>query len=265
MTASVRNWRCWSVGSAVALLLLTATVLAEPGKSGDSSSNAPGVDMFGAIERGDIAVQLIFKDSTQCRVRIENKTDKPLSVKLPDAFAGVPVLAQRAGASATGRSSGTSNKSGGGQQSMGGGMGGGGMMGGGMGMFNVAPEKVGQLDVPVVCLEHGKHDPRPNIPYEIKPIDSVSTKAGVRELCEMLSTGKVDQRAAQAAAWHLNNNMTWEELAAKRLKHANGTSEPYFSRAEIQAGIQVATTAVKAAAERQKQSTGTGTSQSASQ
>ncbi len=123
--------------------------------------------MFAAIEKGDIAVQLILKDSTQCRVLIENKTDKPLNVKLPDAFAGVPVLAQRGGGGGGGgggsRSSGSGSK-GGGQQSMGGGMGGGGMMGGGMGMMNVPPEKVGQLDVPVVCLEHGKRDPRPQCP-----------------------------------------------------------------------------------------------------
>ena len=49
------------------------------------------------MEKGQIAVKLIPKDSTQCRVLIENKTDKPLTVKLPETFAGVPVLAQRAG------------------------------------------------------------------------------------------------------------------------------------------------------------------------
>ncbi len=45
------------------------------------------------MEKGDISVKVIPKDSTQCRVLIENKTDQPLSVKLPDAFAAVPVLA----------------------------------------------------------------------------------------------------------------------------------------------------------------------------
>jgi len=98
--------------------------------------------MFAAIEKGDIAVQLSFKDATQGRIRIENKTDKPLNVKLPDAFAGVPVLAQ-AGGGGGGHSSSSSSKKGGNQS-----MGGGGGMGGGMGMFNVAPEKVGQIDVP---------------------------------------------------------------------------------------------------------------------
>ena len=143
-------------------------------------------------------------------------------------------------------------------------MGGRGGMGGGMGMFNVAPEKVGQFDVPVVCLEHGKPDPRPSIPYEIKPLESFTTTTGVHELCQMLGTGQVDQRAAQAAAWHLNNGMTWEALAAKRIRHANGTSEPYFSQAEIQAGMKMAYTAVKLASDKQKPSSDAKVNTSAS-
>ena len=90
-------------------------------------------------------------------------------------------------------------------------------------MFNVPPEKVGQLKVATVCLEHGKREPRAAIPYEIKPLDSVTTKPGVRELCAMLGSGQINQRAAQAAAWHLNNGMSWQELAAKRHRFANGT------------------------------------------
>ena len=76
----------------------------------------------------------------------------------------------------------------------------------------------------------------------------------------MLGSGQINQRAAQAAAWHLNNDMSWQELAAKRLRHANGTSQPYFSPEEIQAGMQVAATAVKVAEERQKQNTSPSTS-----
>jgi hypothetical protein len=63
----------------------------------------------------------------------------------------------------------------------------------------------------------------------------------------------MSQRAAQAAAWHLNNDMTWEELAAKRIKHANGTSEPYFTQQDLQAGMKIAAVAVKIAEERRQQ------------
>jgi hypothetical protein len=178
MTVDIRKWQSRGLISAIALLLLTATVMAAPGKSGQYNPNDQTVDMFAAIEKGDIAVQLSFKDSTEGRMRIENKTDKPLNVKLPDAFAGLPVLAQRNnGGGGNGRNGGGGgNRGGGGSQGMGGGGGMGmGGMGGGMGMMNVPPEKVGQMDFVAVCLEHGKHEPRPNIPYEIKPLESFTT------------------------------------------------------------------------------------------
>ena len=135
---------------------------------------------------------------------------------------------------------------------MGGGMGGGGG-GMGMGMMNVAPEKVGQIKVNTVCLEHGKAEPRAAIPYEIKPIESFTQKPGVKELCQMLGTGKIDQRAAQAAAWHLSNGMSWQELAAKvGVKHINGTTTPYFTPQELQTAVALAGNALKIAAENEK-------------
>ena len=215
--------------------------------------------MFAAIEKGDIAVKLIPKDSTQSKIIIENKTDQPLNVKLPDAFAGVPILAQAAPGMGGGANRGGTSGGNKGNQGVGGGMGG---MGGGMGggMFSVPPEGVGKLDVPTVCLDHGKREPRAAIPYQIKPIDSYTTKPGVRELCQMLGNGQVTRRAAQAAAWHLNNAMTWEQLAAKRLHHAGGMSQPYFSPAEIEAAIRAATAAERTAKEQQEQKSPSRTS-----
>jgi hypothetical protein len=199
------------------------------------------VELFSAMEKGQIDVKLLPKDSTQCRIFITNKTDKPLSIKLPEAFAGVPVLAQAAGGGAAGGGAGRSHSNnqeqstGGGMGMMGGmgGMGG----GGGMGMFNIAPEKVGQLKATTVCLDHGLREPRPNVPYQIKPIESATSKPAVQMLCKLVGQGALSQRAAQVAAWHLNNNMSLEQLAAKRLHYANGTSAPYFSAQELQAGM----------------------------
>lgn len=269
MRANVRNWQLRCLGSAVALLVLACVVWAAEGrtKTGTYEPADQTVEMFAGIEKGDIAVKLIPKDSTQCKVLIENKTDKPLNVKLPEAFAGVPVLAAQLGGGAGGRTSTRSNSGGNQNQSMGGGMGGmggGGMggMGGGGGFFNVPPEKVGKFDVTTVCLEHGKGEPRAAIPYEIKPLESFTTKPGVRELCELLGGGQVNQRAAQVAAWHLNNGMSWQELAAKRLRHANGTSQPYFTAEEMQGGMKIVATAVSLAEQRQQQNPSTTASAS---
>ena len=178
---------------------------------------------------------------------IENKTDKPLTVKLPDAFAGVPVLGaeRRGGAGRRRRRQPRRGRRAAAWAAAGAAW--------AAGMFNVPPEKIAQFKVATVCLEHGKAEPRAGIPYEIKPIESVTDKPEVQELCRMLGTGQINQRAAQAAAWHLNNGMSWQELAAKQLRHADGTSEPYFTPLEIRGGINLAGVATKAAEQRKQQ------------
>lgn len=145
-------------------------------------------------------------------------------------------------------------------------------MGGGMGMWNlppekvprqpavflnVRPEKVGKLQVATVCLEHGKPEPRPAMKYQIKPIGEFTDKKEVHELCRMLGTGRINQRAAQAAAWNLMGQMTWRELAAKRLRFANGTSRPYFAPQELNLALKLAGVATTLAKRREKSRDGT--------
>ncbi len=239
--------------------------------AGDRASAAHGaggtaevIELFAGIEQGQIEVQFIPKDSSQATVLVKNKTTKPLSIKLPEAFAGVPVLAQFGGMGGLGEGRGGRGGRGGygggygGGQMMGGGFGGMGGMGmgglggmggmGGQGMFNVAPEKIGQIKVTTVCLEHGKPEPRPSMKYEIKPIDQATDKPVVHEICASLGRGELNQRVAQIAAWHVNNGMSWEELAKKQYKYATGMTRPYFTREEIQAAmraVSVATLAVE--------------------
>lgn len=190
-----------------------------PKKLGEYNPADETVELFDALEAGRIAVKMIPKDVTEGRVFIRNKSGKPLNVKLPEAFAATPVLAQMMG--------------GGG----GGGQGGG---GGGMGMMNVPADKELNVRLPFVCLEHGKPDPRPKMTYELKRVKSFTEKPGISELLAQLARGDIDQRAAQAAAWHMNNDMSWEELAAKRIEYGDGTSAPYFNLPELQQGMAAA-------------------------
>ncbi len=244
---------------ATASLLLAAEV---KNATAEDQPEAKTVEMFAAMEAGDIEVKIIPRNSKQSTVLIENKTDKPLSIKLPQAFAGVPALAQFGGGGLGGGGLGGGGQ-GGGQQGFGGGMGGGGMGGGGMGgggmgggMFNVAPEKVGKIKVTTVCLEHGKKEPAARIPYKIVPIESFTDRANVIELCKMLGRGEIDQRAAQVTAWHLANDMSWEELARKEIKHLNGVREPYFTRAELLRALRIAQAANDRAKDNPVQSPG---------
>ena len=80
------------------------------------------------MDAGQIEVKIIPQNATKANVLIRNLTDKPVELRLPKAFASVPVLAQ-------GMMGGMGGMGGGGMGGMGGGgMGGGGGQAGGGGM-----------------------------------------------------------------------------------------------------------------------------------
>jgi hypothetical protein len=69
----------------------------------------------------------------------------------------------------------------------------------------------------------------------------------------MLGEGKLNQRVAQVAAWHLANNMSFEALAAKQVEHLGSPPEPYFSQHEVRAAMAVAGHAVAQASQVDKE------------
>jgi hypothetical protein len=235
-------------GAVVASLVLLAAMAvgAERRTSKRAKPAAPqgrSVELFAAMKSKEIEVSFVPRDEYEARVTITNKTKEPLNVRLPDAFAGMPVLAQNVGGGGRGGVGGA----GGQNQSMGGGMMGGGMMGGGMGMgmgggmMNVAPEKPAKFKVATVCLEHGKKPPRASVPYEIRPLEAFTTDPQVKALMVAFGTGKLDQRSTQAAAWHLANGLSWEQLASKTIQEfGNPVVQSYFSPQEIQAAMRLA-------------------------
>ncbi len=180
------------------------------------------IDVFDAIANDQIEVKFIALNANKANLIVANKTKQPLTIKLPEAFAGMPVLAQFGADDAN--------------QGVGG--------GGGGGPFNIAPEKTRKVEVACVCLEHGKPDPYAKVPYELKPLSAISDKPEVAALIARYSKGDISTKAAQAAAWHLQNGMSWKELAAKELEHVRGPNEPYFTRQEIAAAMKLADGAV---------------------
>jgi hypothetical protein len=182
--------------------------------------------MFRAIEEGKIEVNFYPKDATQATVIIKNKGDKPLDIALPRAFGAVHIL---------------------GQMGMGGGGYGGGMGGmGGGGMFRVEPDKTHKMKVPCVCLEHGKPDPNPRMKYKIVPIEQVNADPRVVQLCGLLGSGRVPQNTAQAAAWHLANGLSWEELMVKNRMESKYTGNiRFFNPMELQNAFQLSTLLIR--------------------
>jgi hypothetical protein len=99
----------------------------------------------------------------------------------------------------------------------------------------------------IVCLDHGLKDPNPRVPYKLIPIEQYAKSPVVTEVVKMLVRGDIDQHSAQAAAWHLQSGLSWDELAKKiGIKHINGSVEPYF----LQGHLERAFVAARVATER---------------
>ena len=251
--------------AALALVALPDSVRAEGGKD-DAETISAG--LFEAMDAGHVDVRIIPQDATKANVLIKNLTDKPLEIRLPSAFASVPVLAQGmmgggmgGGGMGGGGMGGGGMGGGGGGQAGGGGMGGGGMggggmggggMGGGMGMMRVAPDRMRKLQVTTVCLEHGKPDPNPKMAYKIVPLEQFSDDPKIRVLCEALGYGQVTQNTAQAAAWNIMDNLSWQELASKNRVESKYTGNiRWFSPIELQTAVTVVGECTRIADERQ--------------
>jgi hypothetical protein len=261
-----------SLCAAVAGIVIASSLVSNSLRGADRARKMEGaaaqfeqVELFEGMKAGTIAVRFIPADSRSANVLIKNNTDRPLTIKLPEAFAGVPVLAQMEMGGGMGGMGGGMGGMGGGMGGMGGGqgmgggfggMGGMGGMGGGMGgfggggfggmgggFFNVAAEKEGKVKVTTVCLEHGKTEPNPRMKYTIQPIEALTKDPRVVEVCKMVGRGDVPQNAGQAAAWFLANGLSWQELRAKdRIRSVAGTAK-YFSEQELALAMQIASIA----------------------
>jgi hypothetical protein len=208
-----------------------------------------GVDLFEGMRDGTLDAKVVPMSDHEARIFITNKTNQPVSIKLPEAFAAVP-LAQFGGGGGGGRAGGgggggrsssrSSSSSGGGQnQSSGGGLGGsGGGGGGGGGMFSVPAEKTAEINAETLCLDHGLRDPSPSVPYKLVPADEHLDRPAVVELLKAFGRGEMDHQAAQAAAWHLNNDMSWDELAAQKTGTKRSINRsPYFSGDQLKTAV----------------------------
>lgn len=212
-----------------------AVEAARPAAAAVSPSEVEQVGLFEAAASGRVEVKVVAKDSTEVCLMVTNKTDRPLGVVLPAAFAAVPALAQFAwpgqnqpAAQQAPQPLAVANRQA--------------WPPGALAnvppnpgpLWNIAPEKVGRVVLPAVCLEYGRPNPRAKFAYEVRPLEEVTARPGVARLVEMLGRGEIGQRAAQLAAWHLNNDMSWARLAGLRQRASIGTL-PLFARADLDA------------------------------
>lgn len=236
------------------------------------------VELFSAMDVGEVEVIVRAKDSANANMIVKNNSDKPLAIEMPAAFSTVPVMRQGGiglgggggglggGGGGLGGGGGGFGGGGGGNQGggggfgggqggggFGGGQGGGGLGGGGGGVFNIPPGRVGKVAVKIFCLEEGKPDPKSRIAYKIQPLADLNSDPKVFEMCRMLANDEVTQPVAQAAAWNVANGLTWEQLLHKnRIERMDGSFERYFAPRDIYFAQRVTTASAQRAEARAK-------------
>jgi len=210
--------------------------------------SAPKVGLFDGLADGTLNAKVVPNNSLGGTVYIENPSNKPVTVDMPDSFVAVPVLRQFGGGGGRGGggAGGAGGVGGAGGQAMGGGAGGlgggGGIGGGGFGgggMFSIPPEHTAKIPFNSVCLEHGKTDPDPTMNYKLIPVSQYSDNQQLDALLSLIGKNAIDPQVAQAAAWNLASNMSWQELAAKQSTEIGFTDSAYFTPQALQQAQQL--------------------------
>jgi hypothetical protein len=220
--------------SGIALLLVALpSALSQDTPRQDSLSQPAitqeSVEMFTAIDRQWIEVRYIPIDSAKGTLVMKNLVDRVVLIEMPDGFAAQPILAQfgQAGLGNGFGQGGPGGQNAGGQNA--GGQNAGGQNGGAgtqtvggnanaaggqpAGIFRIPPGRSIKKNAVTVCLEHGKADPKPNIPYQLMRLESLVHDPLLAGICSQLNSPQLDQVSGQAAAWHVANNMNWKHLS----------------------------------------------------
>jgi hypothetical protein len=323
------------LGAAATFLVALASGVFAQSTTSALAQGTASRNVLDAEAEGLVDVRFIANDARSAQVLVTNRGDQPLTLQLPPAFAGVPVLAQMGGQQGAGFGAGgiggqPQNVGGGGAQNAGMGIGGGAggnpfcwvarevygvhdprwlafrswmtwqapaflrdayadhgeafaawlherpvakaavrlamnqvvantspaAHGGHLRVnpvidsanepFNVPAGKTVAVRAPTVCLDYGRREPTPRMPYRLVALETVSQDARLAVILEGLSYGYVSQKVAQAAAWHLSSGRTWEQLAAEVIQRAGGDPDvPFFSPAELAAAKNAIAVATK--------------------
>lgn len=231
------------------------------------------VPLFAGRDDGRFDIRMTAQDAHRASVVIENKTDEPLTVALPKAAVGVHVLPQLGASTVFGGPgnnpfslTGTGQQNPLGQpgaqgnqsQGVGGPMQATGQQTAGPGQSpnpfgfpSVPPEWVGkpelasfagfatipagkaiQLRMRTVCLNYGRPEPSVKKPYRLVPVEEFSPDPVLAELLESYSP-RTNQDAQQAAAWHVANGLTWDQLR-QLPDRVPGSPKRMFARAVVE-------------------------------
>lgn len=245
----------------VAALALSAVICLTGARKGairklTYDADAPVVKLFDGVEQGTLAVRVAPRDEFSSRVYIANTTDKPQTVELPEAVVGVHVVQQVGLPQLPGNFGpglGTGLQQGSGQQ-IGGNLQPGGQQGfpfssGNTGFFSIPPESTVQLQFNSVCLSYGQPAPRSRMTYVLFPAEEKIDSPALRQLLAGYHPRRIHRNIMQAAAWHLAGDMSWKELASRKVLSVGLRARPLFSRQQLEAAHGLVVSAEKIASE----------------
>ncbi len=239
-------------------LAASVAVAKTPIKKLKYDPSVPPVGLFDAIEAGTVETSVIARNPHEATLFVTNKSDAPVSVKMPQAVVAVQVLKQQLFGQNRGGNLGQGMAGGGmmgGAQTLGAGMQNGQGVPGGMnnfqangnnglgngngngfnnngigpGFFSVPPQKTVQVPLQAVCLQHGKPDPRPKMTYKLVKLEDYTNDPALQETLKRFTAGETDLQTAQAAVWHLTDKMSWNELREKQVERVGLEPVSYFS------------------------------------
>jgi hypothetical protein len=207
------------------VIILSSSGIAAP------PERAEAVDFFKARQAGDLDAKFIAANEKRGHLLLENEGERPLVIRMPEAFAGVPVLAQFAPFPGPNPGPvpgqgvgipGNVNQRGPFLQ----------------GNWNVPPERLVELQpaqkrtfrIESVCFDHGKPTPNARMKYDIVPLADYKSDKRLAELIRVFGEGRYSQPAVQAIAWHYASGKTIDEL--RKICHPK-THQIFFTKSQI--------------------------------
>jgi hypothetical protein len=192
-------------------------------------------DILSFVAEGKVSLQLTAHGAYRLGMRIKNLTDEPIEIDFPpglvaDAFAQNQILQQlqSSSSSAGGAQPGsgmpppTPGSSSGSQ---------------GMAMLQTSQNKadagqVLQLTFRTACMNFGVPEPKPTSRLFLKRVEDYTPNPELQIALKQIAKQRVETPIAQAAIWHLSNNLSWETLGNPRMTAAFNMSPMQVKKAE---------------------------------
>lgn len=198
------------------LFCLVAVVVAASPPRQSSAGEGEGVCLYDAMEADQVSVRFIAVNGSKSNVVITNLTDERLDIRLPDAVVAVP--AAKANSETSNPKRGRRGLSTVESQSVGGaflvkGRGSRSAADGSSSLLALAPKKSRRITATTVGLEFGKAVPNARVDYVLVRPESKVDDARLMELFRQLGSNQVHPFIGQAVAWHLTDDMSWNDLS----------------------------------------------------